>query len=235
MSRRPALICALACACATVIAPAAARAASSAGASYRVQESTLATAGGTSSSASYGLTESTGEAFIGSATTTTATASAGFTSQLDTSITLSLSTASIALSLVPDRSSQAGDETVTVRTDAPGYQLLASEDHDLRHTDLTTTVPAVTGTIAAPAAWTEGTTTGFGVSVVSGTGVDPKWGTSPNYNFAAVTTSAAAIHAKQGYQSTADATVIRLRAAVPPAQKPGSYSNTVTITATALV
>lgn len=129
--------------------------------------------------------------------------------------------------------SQTYDMDAIVRTDAGGYDLLVQQDHDLRHTDGTTTIPPITGTIASPVAWAEGVTKGLGFSVTNGTQVESKWGTSPNFNYAALPSSATNYHARYGLSGgIAEKTTMQFRADTASSQKQGSYSNTVIYTAT---
>ncbi|HEX3082605.1 MAG TPA: hypothetical protein VHQ86_05110, partial [Candidatus Saccharimonadia bacterium] len=124
---------------------------------------------------------------------------------------------------------------IIVRTDGPGYNLAISEDHDLTHTDTVTTIGPVAGSVASPAAWTEGTTTGLGFTLTAGSQIEGKWGTSPNYDYAALPTSDATFHSRTGYLGgSADTTTLQFRLDVPASQKSGKYSNTVTISATVI-
>ncbi|MFI5240419.1 MAG: LamG domain-containing protein [Candidatus Saccharimonadia bacterium] len=120
-----------------------------------------------------------------------------------------------------------------VRTDAGGYNLAIQENKDLTNSDNITTIPAISGTITSPAAWSEGVTTGLGMTVTGGVGVEGKWGTSPNYDYAAIPTVPTVFHTRTGLSGgAAEKTTIQFRADVGPAQKQGSYSNTVFFTAT---
>jgi hypothetical protein len=121
---------------------------------------------------------------------------------------------------------------VTVYTDAAGYLLAATEDRDMTHTDGTTTIGGVSGSIASPAAWTEGTTKGLGFTLTAGSSIEAKWGTNPNYNYAAFTTTSTVIHDKPLYQNTNDVTTIQYRLDAVLTQKPGAYANNITYTAT---
>ena len=130
-------------------------------------------------------------------------------------------------------SSSISSTDVTVRTDGPGYNLAISQDHNLRHTDLVTTIPAIGGTIGTPAAWVEGVTFGLGFGVTAANGLEAKWGTNPTYAYAAVPSLATAFHARTGYTGgAAEVTSLQWRLDTAAAQKSGSYSNQVTISAT---
>jgi hypothetical protein len=122
-----------------------------------------------------------------------------------------------------------------VRTDGPGFNLAVSQDHNLRHTDAVTEISPVGGSIASPLGWTEGTTTGLGFTVASGSQVGGKWGTSPNYDYAAIPTGDTTFHSHTGYLGgNSDTTTLQLRLDVPTSQKSGKYANTITISATVI-
>jgi hypothetical protein len=129
--------------------------------------------------------------------------------------------------------SQTALTDLIVRTDAGGYGLAINQNHDLTHTDLTTTIAAMSGSVASPAAWTEGTTKGLGFTVTAGSGIEAKWGSSPNYDYAAITGTATTFHSKTGFLGGLPETnTVQFRLDVPSSQKPGAYSNTLTFTAT---
>jgi hypothetical protein len=130
-------------------------------------------------------------------------------------------------------SSQTISSDVIVRTDAPGYSLALAENHDLLSSDTVTTIPGSGGSIAAPTAWTEGTTKGLGFTLTGGTGLETSWGTNPNYNYAALPTVSTTFHTRTGFSGgAADTTTMQYRLDTAINQKSGSYTNTATITAT---
>lgn len=129
--------------------------------------------------------------------------------------------------------SQTTSADAIVRTDAGGFDLAINQNNNLTHTDASTTIPAIGGSIASPAAWTEGTTKGLGFSVTSGTNVAAKWGTNPNYNFAAIPNSSTTFHSRTGLNGGApQTTTLRFRLDTLTSQKSGAYRNTATVTAT---
>lgn len=131
--------------------------------------------------------------------------------------------------------SQTSLTDVTVRTDGPGYNLAISQDHDLRHTDASTTIAAIGAAIASPALWVEGTTKGLGFTLTAGAQLEAKYGTSPNYKYAALPASATTFHTRTSYTAgTAEATTMQFRLDTPAAQKSGKYSNMVTVSATVI-
>ena len=142
----------------------------------------------------------------------------------------SASTQSIP-SVIPG-TSQTALSDVVVRTDAAGYILSIAEDHDLLHTDTVTTIAAIAAAIALPTAWIEGATKGLGFTLTGGNGIEAAWGTGP-YNYAALPAVATAFHSRSGLLGGApDVTTMQYRLDTTSGQKSGSYSNTVTITAT---
>ncbi len=120
-----------------------------------------------------------------------------------------------------------------VQTDAPAYDLSIRQDKDL--TSGSNTIPAVNngGTIAAPAAWTEGTTKGLGFTITAGIGVPAKWGTSPNFNYAAVPAADSVFYSRSGFTGGSKEVLnLQFRVDVPGNQPQGDYQNTVTYSAT---
>lgn len=119
-----------------------------------------------------------------------------------------------------------------VQTDAPSYTLAMQQNQNL--TSGTNSIPAVSGTITSPAAWTEGATKGLGFTLTSGpTALPAKWGTSPNYNYAAVPGVSTSFYTRSGYTGgVKDQVAIQYRADVATNQVAGNYQNTITYTAT---
>lgn len=112
-----------------------------------------------------------------------------------------------------------------------GYSLSVSQNHDLQSG--AATVPAVSGTIASPVAWTEGTTKGLGFTLVSSTGgsLPAQWNSGASY--AAFPTTSTSFYTRTGSTgTTGDVLTMRLRSDVSTAQAAGTYQNTVTYTAT---
>jgi hypothetical protein len=129
--------------------------------------------------------------------------------------------------------SQTYNVDAIVRTEAGGYNLLIQRPKPLLHTDGSTVLPDISGTIASPIAWVEGTTKGLGFSVISGTQVEAKWGTSPNYDYAALPSTATVYHSRTGLTgATPETTTIQYRVDTASSQKQGTYSAQVIYTAT---
>lgn len=207
---------------------------SSSSTNYSIDDGVTNSFGGSGSSTGYALTDSGGEPFIGSSASTNYVFNAGYVAQLEHSISLSLNALTVTIPQISPGTSQTATTVATVYTDAAGYDLSARQDRDLTHTDNLTTIPGVPGTIASPAAWTEGTTVGFGFTISVGTDIEAKWGTNPNYNYAAFPSSSTVVHTKPGYVNSNDATTIQYRLDVSSTQLPGDYSNNITYSATVI-
>ncbi|HVQ44593.1 MAG TPA: LamG domain-containing protein [Candidatus Saccharimonadia bacterium] len=129
--------------------------------------------------------------------------------------------------------SQTYSADAVVRTDAAGYDLYMQALTPLTHTDTVTTIPNVSGTIASPAAWTEGTTKGIGFTLTAGTSLEGKWGTSPGYAYAGLPSTATVYHSRTGLTAgVPELTTIQYRADTTSSQKQGTYSATIVYTAT---
>lgn len=133
--------------------------------------------------------------------------------------------------VTPGSSSTFATDAV-VRTDAGGYNLFIQATSLLTHTDTTSTIPMMSGTMGTPTSWTEGTTKGLGFTVTGGTQVEAKWGTGP-YLFAGVPLASTAFHGRTGLNGgIAELTTLLFRADTTSSQKQGTYSTTVVYTAT---
>lgn len=129
--------------------------------------------------------------------------------------------------------SQSYSADAVVRTDAGGYDLYIQAPSPLTHTDTTTTIPNISGTIASPATWSEGSTKGIGFTLTAGTSLEAKWGTNPNFAYAGLPASATLYHSRTGLNGAIpELTTLQYRADTLPSQKQGTYSATVIYTAT---
>jgi hypothetical protein len=140
----------------------------------------------------------------------------------------------LTLPSVTPGASQTVDSDITVLTDAGGYDLAIQQNNNLKHTDNSTTISAISsGDIITPATWTEGTTKGLGFTLKSGVSLPAKWGTTPNFKYSAIPGSSTTFYSRTGLSGGAkDAMVMQHRLDVATSQKSGAYTNTVTITAT---
>jgi hypothetical protein len=200
---------------------------------YRINADSLNSEGVGSTSPSYKLDDTMGELATGEGSSATYKAKAGFWYMVNTYLTLAVDGNSEDLGTLISGTPVTGQTIVSVTTDSwNGYQMEVSEDHKMRHiADGTTTIDDHNGTIATPLLWSNPNHQGFGFTITSGTNVESKWGSSPNFKYAAFPGSATAAHVKEDYKSTTDNTTFGYKADAPSSQKSGAYSCTVTYTA----
>lgn len=200
--------------------------------SYKINADSLNAGGMESGSASYRLNDTIGEAVIGEGSSVTYKSKAGYQYMVNTYLTLTVDSNTKDLGSLLPGSPITGQTTIDVTTDSwNGYALSVSKNHKMRHTDAVTVIDDHNGTIAVPLLWSAPNNLGFSFTIISGTDVDPKWGSNPNYKYAAFPDIATEAHSKTGYKSPADETVIGYKVDAPPDQKSGSYSATITYTA----
>ena len=126
-----------------------------------------------------------------------------------------------------------------------GYNLAVSDGSNTNsamiHSDGSTYIPDITGTIATPLVWTSGTTVGVGINLFSGTQKAAGWGTGTTVcdttfnNWAYVPATATTGHTVTGYHAAADSSYWDWRIAVPLTQKTGTYSGNVLFTSAAVL
>ena len=138
----------------------------------------------------------------------------------------------ISLGTVTPGASNTALQDVIVRTDSASYGLAVSQDHNLQNG--VTLIPAVSGSIASPAAWSEGSTKGLGFTLLSAPNLDSKWSSGANY--AALPSLATSFYTRSSHASsdTTDVIAGRLRLDTQASQLVGAYSNTVTYTGTTI-
>jgi hypothetical protein len=118
---------------------------------------------------------------------------------------------------------------VIVRTSATSYGLAVRESSNL--TDFVRTIPPISGTIASPVTWSEGTTKGYGFTLTGAPTLDGKWSSGAKY--AAFPASATTFYSGTGHlQSVVDVVNLHLRIDVNASQQAGDYYNTLTYTGT---
>jgi len=118
-----------------------------------------------------------------------------------------------------------------VRTNAADYGLSIQQDHNLQSG--ANTIPAVSGSIASPQTWSEGTTKGLGFTVFGAPTLDSKWASGASY--AAIPSSATTFYSTSGHVNGAiDVINVRLRLDIATTQVSGAYNNTVTYTGTTI-
>lgn len=128
--------------------------------------------------------------------------------------------------------SQTIDADVIVLADAP-YSIATRETSPLTLiTNSSVTIPSISGSIASPAAWVEGTTKGLGFTILSSpTGVPAPWNSGANY--AAIPSSSTTFYSRTGFNGGAkDVVGIQYRLDVAASQQSGDYKNNVVYTAT---
>lgn len=199
---------------------------------YKINADSINFGGAPSSSATYKLSDTMGEIATGPSASGTYKMYAGFWYMVNTYLSLTVDSHTKDLGSLLPGSPVTGQSTVTVSTDSwDGYVLNVSKDHKMRHTDGTTTIDDHNGTIATPLLWQSPNNLGFGFTIISGTNVESKWGSSPNYKYSAFPDVATTAHTKSDFKSEADDTVIGYKADVLASQKSGAYSCTITYTA----
>ncbi|MFZ1258322.1 MAG: LamG domain-containing protein [Candidatus Saccharimonas sp.] len=134
-------------------------------------------------------------------------------------------------SIVPGSPVQVDLDAIVRTQNVPNYSVAISQNHDLQKG--ADTIPAITSTIAAPSGWNNGTTKGFGFSMLSAPGLDSKWGSGAN--FAAVPGTATTFYSRSG-ATNATKDVAGLRFKVDPliTAPEGLYTNVLTVTGTIL-
>lgn len=138
----------------------------------------------------------------------------------------------ISLGSVTPGSSNTALQDVIIRTDSGQYGVTLSQNHNLQNG--ATTIPAISASIASPAAWSEGVTKGLGFTLINAPALDVKWGSGANY--AAIPSTATSFYSRTSHASSDTIDVInsRLRLDTAATQGTGAYSNTVTYTGTTI-
>ena len=142
-------------------------------------------------------------------------------------------------------SAVAGPATGTIfsiTTNAPnGYTLGVSDSIAASDSCLVSSgnyIPDYVGTVGTPTIWSG---VGLGVALYAAdTNKEAKWGTGTTYNdlnnkYAGVPQAATTAHTVTGYHAGADTSSWAFKLDVAPGQAVGSYSGTVTFTATAVL
>jgi len=144
-------------------------------------------------------------------------------------LTLSVDSNTVNLGTMASGTPVTGNSTLGVLTDAwGGYDLYASQNKQMTHTDTVTTIPNFSCAIDDPCLWSG---TGLGFTLTDGSQIEAKWGTTPNFEYAYFPLADTLFHTKEDFQSTEDETTIEYKVDVPATQKSGLYSNIITYTA----
>lgn len=137
----------------------------------------------------------------------------------------------LSLNTITPGASQIANFDTIVQTDASGYTLFTNQNQNL--TSGANTIPAVSGTIATPLTWSEGSTKGLGFSLAgtNATALPVKWGAGTA--FAAFPNTSTSFYSRSGYTGGAkDIINMRLRADAISSQPIGAYTNVTTILGT---
>lgn len=199
-------------------------------ASYKIDADVISGGGAYSSATNYKLTDTVGEAVTGISSGGPYQSKAGFWYMVNYSILLELNGATKSLGILTPGTPVIAETVATVTTDAwNGYTLGVNQGGNMLHTDTVTEIPPYSCEIADPCVWSG---VGLGFTITDGTDVEAKWGTDPNYEYAAFPLVATTIHQKENYYSGGDDTAIEYKLDVDGDQKSGAYSNLITYTAT---
>lgn len=140
----------------------------------------------------------------------------------------------VALGAITPGASNTVQADVITLTDASGYTLAINQDHNL--TSGAYTIPAISGgTIASPAAWSEGTTKGLGFTLTATNATAIPGGWTSGANYAALPNTGTSFYTRSGTQSAKDYVTLRLRADVANTQASTGvtpYTNNITVTGT---
>lgn len=197
---------------------------------YKINADVVGSGGNLGTSESYKLTDTIGQPVIGIGASESYKVKAGFWYMVNYALSLSVDSNTVNLGTITPGTPITGQSILTVTTDSwGGYDLYASQNHSMTHTDAVTTIPDYSCTIGTPCLWSG---VGLGFSLTSGTQIESKWGTTPNFKYAAFPLSATNFHTKTGYTSGGDNTTVGYKLDTPATQKSGLYSNIITYTAT---
>jgi len=199
---------------------------------YTIPQFDMHSFGNSISSPNYGIRASSGP-IVGVANSANYSLDTGFPAVTGSVVTLSLSSPTVNLGTLVPGSPVSGTTTTTVSTDsASGYSLALQKDRLMTHTDNVTTIADFGGSIATPSTYNSGDT-GLGFTISSGTNVDGKWNGGSDY--AEIPTLATTTyHTLLQSISAPNTTTITYKLNVGVTQKPGTYSSSVAIYASAL-
>lgn len=186
-------------------------------------------------SSTYTLESSGGESIIGNGTSGSYKLGEGYIAQLSRSLTLSTDSSTVNFGTVYAGASSTQANTITVATDNSSYVLSVHQNANL--TKGSDTIPAVSGTIAAPVTWVESTTKGLGFTLASASAagtLDAKWSSGAAYAALPTSPTDTTFYSRGSISAyTTDTVGFRYRLDVVGTQPSGTYTNTVTLTCTA--
>jgi len=198
--------------------------------SYLIDASVDDTFGGQNTSTNYKMTTAGGESITGTGSSTSYKIGLGYTAQLIKAIQVNTAQSSVSFATLTAGTPQTTQIDIQTQTDAPGYSLAISQNDDLNNGS-GTTIPGVSGTIASPVSWSDGTTKGLGFTIISAYGGIPAPWNSGN-SYAKFPASSTTFFTRSGAFSGTDTTSIRLKLDTDFMQLAGGYSNVVTVTGT---
>lgn len=140
-------------------------------------------------------------------------------------------TAGISLGALTPGTSQISSFDSIVQTSAGGYTLGINQNNNL--TSGGNTIPGVSGSIASPVTWSEGSTKGLGFTLygTNATALPGTWNSGAAY--AALPGSSTSFYTRSNYTGGAkDVLNMRLRLDALTSQTAGNYTNQMTITGT---
>ena len=186
---------------------------------------------GAQTSPNYSLTSAGGESIAGQSTSTSYKLGQGYVATLEQSLELNVNPPTAALGSAVPGTPVSTDVTATILTDAAGYGIATQQNGDMQSG--ANSISGVSGSIASPISWINGTTKGLGFSLVSAnaTAIDAKW--NAGTSFAAFPGSATSIYTRTGYSGGVNDTLtVRIKLDVNTSQPTGTYSNQATWTGT---
>ena len=205
--------------------------------SYRVNGVVGNSFSASTSSSTYQLESSGGESIIGNGTSGSYKLGEGYIAQLSRSLTLSSTSGTINFGTIYAGTSSTQNNTITVSTDYSSYGLSIHQDKNL--TKGSDSIPAVSGSIASPVTWSEGTTKGLGFTLASASASGTllaKWNAGASYAAIPTTPTDTVFYNRGSINTyTTDTIGFRYRLDVAGTQPSGIYTNTVTITCAAVL
>ncbi len=203
---------------------------------FEIQMSTINITGGEKSSSSYKLTDTVGQTFQGQFDSAGFVILAGF-QYINTLIPFSFKISDLDInfgSLVPGIPSLQSN-TLTVTTgSAFGYSVTTVEDHPLRHSNGSTSIPDTSCDLATPCLqtdanlWTDNTRFGFGYNM-QGTDVDTSDFVSSDYYrpYPVQDIDQPAIIMSRGGVATSSAATVTYKINISETQAAGTYQNSI--------